>query len=225
MSQTNKRAEGPVQALGRRRLLQFCGTLPMVSMLGACGNLLPGQGPPPSLFRLTPKSTFRSDLPDANWQLVLETPVSDASFNTTRIVLQESPTQIDYYANAGWADRAPVMVQTLMVESFENSGRIVAVGREAISLRSDFILKSELREFQAIFFEGFPPLAAVNLNLKLVQMPRRAIVGSTSFAHKERARSDSLDDIVDAFDKALGKVLKGVVEWTLLTGQEALQNS
>ena len=63
------------------------------------------------------------------------------------------PTRFDYYALANWTDRAPLMVQGLVVESFENSGRIVAVGREAVGLKPDFVLKIEIREFQA---EAYP---------------------------------------------------------------------
>ena len=62
--------------------------------------------------------------------------------------------QIEYYARSGWADRAPLMVQTLMIESFENSKKIVSVGRESIGLRADFILKTELRELQAVYYNG-----------------------------------------------------------------------
>ena len=41
------------------------------------------------------------------------------------------------------------MVQTLMVESFDNFRCVVSVGRDTIGLRADYVLKSELREFQA----------------------------------------------------------------------------
>ena len=41
------------------------------------------------------------------------------------------------------------MVQILVVEFFENAKKILGVGREQIGLRSDFVLKNELREFQA----------------------------------------------------------------------------
>ena len=82
-------------------------------------------------------------------RMVIERPVSDKSLDTTRIALMRSPTQVEYYANSGWIDRAPTMIQTLMIESFENSGKIVSVGRENIGLRSDYVLKVELREFSA----------------------------------------------------------------------------
>src|SRR3546814_5798409 len=78
-----------------------------------------------------------------------------------------------------------------MIESFENSRKIVSVVRESIGLRADFILKSELRELQAVYYNGGLPEAWVSINAKLVQMPRRAIVASQSFDAKVTAeRSD-----------------------------------
>lgn len=210
--------------LHRRRLLRALAALPVVALAPGCSLPVPGQGPPPRLFRLTPKSTFREDLPVAHWQLVLEPPVADAGLNTTRIALQRSPIRIEYYANAGWADRAPLMMQTLLVESFENSGRIVSVGRESIGLRADFILKSELRELQAVYYDGGLPEAWVRINAKLVEMPRRAIVASQSFEAKTTATVDAMPEIVAAFDEASGKVLRRLVEWTLVEGEAAFRD-
>ncbi|MGD1878136.1 MAG: ABC-type transport auxiliary lipoprotein family protein [Kiloniellaceae bacterium] len=206
---------------GRRRLLRAVAALPVVALAPGCGLSVPGQGPPPELYRLTPKSTFRQDLPTVDWQLVLEPPVADAGLDSTRIALQRNPTQIEYYARSGWTDRAPLMIQTLMVESFENSKKIVSIGRESIGLRADFILKSELRELQAVYFNGDVPEAWVRLNSKLVQMPRRTIVASQSFDARIPAAADNLPDVIEAFDEALGKVLRSMVEWTLIEGEKA----
>lgn len=205
----------------RRRWLTGLTALPIVSLAAACETIIPGKGPPPVLYRLTPKSTFRSDLPEVRWQLVLELPVANAGLNTTRIALLRQPTQLEYYARANWTDRAPAMALTLMVESFENAQRIVAVGRESVGLRADFVLKTELREFQVEYFRSDRPTAHVGINAKLVQYPRRTIIGSHSFDSTALARADRLDDIIAAFDDALGKALKRLVEWTLLTGEEA----
>ena len=123
------------------------------------------------------------------------------------------------------------MVQTLMVESFENSERIVGVGREQIGLRSDFVLKTELREFQAEYTEKLPdrvatisastkpPSARVRINVKLVKMPLREIVASATFESKKLAKSNTMKDIIGAFDNALGSCLKSVVVWTLTKGE------
>ena len=212
---------GRPPAAGRRRFLRAIAALPAVALAPGCGLTVPGQGPPPELFRLTPKSSFRGDLPEAKWQLILEPPVANAGLNTTRIALQRSPTQLEYYARSGWADRAPTMVQTLMIESFENSRKIVSIGRESVGLRADFILKTELREFQAVYFNGDGPEAWVSVNAKLVQMPRRSIVASESFQYTVTAEADQLSAIIAAFDEALGKVLRKIVEWTLIEGDVA----
>lgn len=204
----------------RRRVLKLALAAPLAGLAAACQVAVPGQGPPPSLYRLSPKSTFAEGLPRVDWQLVLETPLANAGIDTTRIALQRTSMQIEYYARSQWSDRAPLMVQTLMIESFENSNRIVAVGRDVIGLRADFLLKSELREFQVVYYDG-PPRAHVNISARLVTMPRRAIIGAESFEAIVPAKADNIYAIIDAFDEALGKVLRRLVEWVLQTGEAA----
>ena len=204
----------PPRASGLRAAVA---ALAMAATLAGCGALkLPGQGPPPDVYTLTPKSTFDADLPRVSWQLVVEEPQAAGGINTQRIALGKSPTRIDYFASARWTERAPLMVQTLLVQSFENTGSIVAVGRQAIALRSDFNLRTDLREFQAEYYDttGLPRIR-VRLNAKIVKQPRRAIIASKTFEHATEALGHSMPEVVAAFDDALGKVLKQVVEWTL----------
>ncbi len=201
----------------RRALLRLVALALPTAALAGCADLIPGQGSPPTLYRLTPKSTFPGNLPTVDWQLVLGQPDADAALDTTRIALLREATRIEYFAKSGWTDRAPSMVQTLMLESFENSKRIVAVGRRAIGLRADFELRTELREFQAEYTAG-SITANVAINAKLVRAAERSIVGQKNFLIKAPAAIDDLDVIVQAFDDALGSVLKQIVVWTLETG-------
>jgi len=192
--------------------------LAAIFLASACsGSFLPGQAPPPKLFDLTPKSTFDADLPQVKWQLLVETPIAAAGINTSRIALKRSQTTLDYFAGAEWTDRAPALVQTLMIESFENTGKIISVGRETVALRSDYSLKIELREFQAEYYDGeeSPPKINVRINAKLVLMPDRIIMASETYGFEIQSESNTLEDIVLAFNEALGKVLKRVVGWTL----------
>lgn len=212
-----------VSKLGRRRALAILGAVPAVYALGACDPILPGQGPPPTLYTLTPKSTFPAGLPRVTWQLVLEVPYAPATLNTVRVGIMPQPTVFEYYARSSWSDRAPLMVQTLMTESFENTGRIVSIGRESIGLRADFVLKTELREFQMEAFRD-PPQVRVRVHAKLVQMPEREIVAANEFGHLEAANPDDMQQVIGAFDTALGKVLKELVEWTLRAGEEVARS-
>jgi cholesterol transport system auxiliary component len=191
----------------------------LLGMLFLAGCALPGFSPPPQLFTLTPKNTFTEGLPTVTDQILIEIPVAAAGLDTGRIALNRSATTLDYFAGVSWTDRAPAMVQTLMVESFENSGRAVSVGRDTIGLRADYVLKSELREFQAEYAgpdDPNPPRIHVRINAKLVAMPRRNIEASKTFEALEPARSTAFQDIIAAYDDALGKVLRRLVEWSLI---------
>ena len=200
------------------RLAKAVFSIVVVAALGACSIPIPGQGEAPKLYTLSPKSTFDQALPRADWQLVVDVPVAAGGLNTNRIALQTKPIEMQYYALAQWTETAPQMVQTLLVESFENTGKIVAVGRQAIGLRSDFNLKSELREFQAEYVaDATKPTVRVRVNAKIIEQPRRAIIASRNFEQRVISRSGAMDDVVIAFDEALGKVLKDIVEWTLKT--------
>jgi cholesterol transport system auxiliary component len=191
-------------------------------LLAACTGVLPGAGPAPTLFTLTPKNTFRADLAKVGWQLVVEEPLAAGGLDTNKIAVMPNALELQYYADARWTERAPRMVQTLLVESFENTGKIVAVGRQAVGLRSDFNLKSELREFQTEYRAGeTAPRVRVRLNVKLIEQPRQEIIASRNFEHVEQPKSAAMPDVIDAFDEALGKVLRRTVEWTLATAEEA----
>ena len=63
------------------------------------------------------------------------------------------------------------------------------------------------------------------LQASLMAMPRRRVVGTTEIGRSVAAQEATLDSIALAFDDALGKVLKRLVEWTLVTGQAARRTS
>ena len=182
----------------------------------ACQGLIPGASrDPPRLYELSPKSTFDPTLPRVRSQLVVESPESASGLQTSRIAVKQRPTTLDYYARSEWTDLAPRLVQTKLIESFENSGKIVSVGREGSGLRSDYVLKSELRHFEAQLYETEKPLIRVVVNVKLVKMPAREIVANRSFERTEKVAAADIDKLVEGFDEALGGVLKRIVEWSI----------
>tara|TARA_B100001123_G_scaffold38930_1_gene40238 strand:- start:136 stop:777 length:642 start_codon:yes stop_codon:yes gene_type:complete len=205
----------------RRQAVAVIGALG-ATVVSGCATL-PGNRPPPRFFNLSPKSHYDQQAPTVSWQMVVETPTASAGLSTMRIALQRRQHELEYFAQANWVDTAPKMVQTLIIESFENSGRIVAVGRESVGLRADFTLKTELREFQVDYIKDGTPRARVAVSAKLVRMPKRMIVGSWANQSYVRAEDSTLEAVVAAFDESLGKVMKRLVTWTLIRGQEVVQ--
>ncbi|NQW12208.1 MAG: membrane integrity-associated transporter subunit PqiC [Alphaproteobacteria bacterium] len=204
-----------IPMISRRSMAVLAGAASLSVALAGCG-VLPARKPPPQLYTLTPKSTFPDDLPYADWQLGIDSPSAPAGLSTTRIAVARQPLTLDYYAGAQWIDEAPSMVQRLLIESFENSGKIVGVGRESVGLRSNFVLRMELREFQAEYFDGATlPTVRVRLSAKLVKVPQRHIIASTTEERVIVAADNRMETIIRTFDDALGRALRGIVVWTL----------
>ncbi|HUF85946.1 MAG TPA: ABC-type transport auxiliary lipoprotein family protein [Thermohalobaculum sp.] len=189
------------------------------TLLAGCAGLaaLGAVTAPVDLYLLTPKSTYDPDLPQVTAQIVVGEPTAASSVNTDRIAVKPNAYQLQYFPDARWVDRAPLMVQSRLVESFENTGRVTSVGRQAIGLNADFSLISELREFQAeMGADPDAPLTVqVRLNIKIVKEPQGVIFASESFASQAETVSDDLGDVVAAFDEALGRTMKEAVQWTV----------
>ncbi len=211
---------GPTIAPIAGRLIGIFGICLSLAAAG-CVSVLPGGKEPARLFTLSPKSTFAPDIPKVDWHLNVDVPVAGTALNTPKIALSRSPFALDFYARATWVDRAPAMVQTLLVESFDNTRKIAFVTRRPSALRADYSLVTELREFQAEYDGEGPPAVRVRIKARLVELPRRTIVAATSAERVERAEGADLDSIINAFDEALGRVMRRVVEWTLTALPEA----
>jgi cholesterol transport system auxiliary component len=212
-SDTSSRSIVSRRALGRLIVLA------PVTALFACTSIIPGTGQPPQLYVLTRKTTFPTNLPMVAQQLLVDVPFAPAQIDTTRVALSRSPTTIDYFANAAWGDRAPLMVQALLIESFETTRKIVGVSRDEAGLRADYILMPELRRFEAVYAPSgvldAPPTVFTQLLVRLVRMPDRTIVGETIAERRETAARNSMEIIVEAYNDALGGVMKDIVTWTL----------
>ena len=186
----------------------------MALAVTGCASLL-GLGPAPHLYRVTPKSTYPANLPHPSVQILVDVPLAPAGLDTTRIALSHSAVSIDYFADSEWTDRLPQLVQTALLESFENSRAITAIDRESIGLRADFILKTEIRHFEALYDSpNGPPVVWVAIITRLVAPSGREIVAQSSFERREQASANEMPRIVLAFDEALGAVIKDIVVWT-----------
>ena len=127
----------------------------------------------------------------------------------------KSAISVDYFAGAAWTDRAPVMVQSLLIESFENTGKIAAIDRESLALRADYVLEPDLRDFTAIYGQTGMPVARVRMGLKLVRLPEKQIVAQRTVSADAPAQQNSVSAVVEAFNTALHQAIGDAVVWTL----------
>lgn len=193
----------------RRTLL-----LALATGLAACSGPL-GGGSPPQLYTLSPVKEFPPNLPKSNAQLLIEAPAAPGGLDSERIALMKSAISVDYFAGAAWTDRAPLLVQSLLVESFENTGKIAAIDRESLALRADYVLEPDLRDFTAIYGGSDVPTVRVRIGLKLVRLPEKQIVAQRTVSADAPAQQNSVPAVVEAFNTALHQVIGDAAAWTL----------
>jgi len=192
----------------------------LVPLLAGCSGIL-SSPPERQLYQLTPALAFAAPLPHVAAQLVVAMPTAPAGLASERIALSRSPVSLDYLAGAQWTDRVPFLVQSALVDGFVKSAAIPAVGPESLGLRTDFVLETTIRNFEAIYDSpNEPPRITAALDVKLVRIPERRIVAQMSVSREAKAAANSAPEIVLAFDRALGEAVTEVVSWTL--GNRAL---
>ena len=186
-----------------------------IAPLGACALANAGSGPAPQLFTLTAPHPASVEATAAKGPPIEVAEFSaPAALDTTRIAQQSTPNEIAYYADARWADRAPRMIQMLMVETLENSGRFNAVSPQGAGLRVDYELMGDIRQFAAVpSTNGGTSEVRVDLLARLVKKDERNILASSRFSARAPVEGSGIVPIVRAYDAALRGVLDGMADW------------
>jgi cholesterol transport system auxiliary component len=208
------------------RALRPLTALAMASWLSGCAALELAGGlagrEPPRLYQARAPTTFEADLPSLDRSLVIEVPSATPGLNTARIALRPTYTTVDYFGGAAWAEVLPVMVQGVMIDAFENSGRIEVFGPDLVGLRADYALLTEIRDFQAEYEDmRSAPRIRVRIQARLVRLPRRDSIAGTTALRVLPAEGTGIEAIVDTFERALADAARELVAWTLLQAQRA----
>lgn len=204
-------------AFARRRALALIALGGGASSLAACG-VIPEVDAPLNLYSLSPEVAPIADPPPLDWQLVVAEPKAGADLGTNRIALSRAANRIEYFAEGVWADVAPALIQAKLIEAFEMAVPQLAVGRDVAGLKPDFILQSDLRDFQAVY-AGSSAEAVVRIAARLVKMPERRIMGSISAVARRPAPGAGLPGIVAAFEAALGDVFAELIGGVLAAAE------
>lgn len=190
-------------------LLATLGALPGCAAVSA----ISGAATPLDAFALAPLSGTAAA--NGTRHVVIELPTASGAIATNRILVKPSRLQAAYLPGAAWADPAPEMIQTLLVQSLQASGAFRLVGRSTLGLFPDNTVLTEIRAFQGEPGpEGGPAFVArVALTMTVVREADRAIVASRSFEAKAGAADGAAPRIVAALDAAMGAILREAAPW------------
>ncbi len=189
-----------------------------------CVSLLPETSPPKPRYHI--EAVDLSAAPDfeqgssLDWALVIEDPNTTRVYDSVRIAVTPLPGKIEYFAGAEWADRAPQLFHTALIQTFEDSGRILSVGdRHAVPV-GDIILQTDIRALHVNMQNGAKE-AEVSIYARLSD-GKGQIYAAKRFDASQSARSDKGDDVVAALNGALKGVIAEITNWTFEEGGKAV---
>lgn len=189
-------------------------------LLAGCGSI---GGPKTEVKVYSPATAVTVDpaWPTVDWSLTVGVQAANAMLDSPRIAVRPTANQMQTYRGARWADNAPDLLQTALVEAFEDSGRFPSVMRfGGASARGDYGLWIEVRQFETVYEDGKPE-AVIEVQARLVKLRGGGIVASKRFRHAVAGRTAEVDDIVTAFGEAMSGLGTGLVAWTLAEGRRS----
>jgi phospholipid/cholesterol/gamma-HCH transport system substrate-binding protein len=157
-----------------------------------------------------------TDLPPApaeppSWLLVVPEPTTLMGFNTDKILLQPSQGESVPVANARWGDNVPILVQSKVVQSFENAGLAKSVSRARDGASGDYQLILDIRTFQ-ISKASEPATAEIDFIAKLIDKDGK-IVNASTFQGNAPVEGDGAQAYVNAIDKVFAKLAGELIGW------------
>ena len=115
---------------------------------------------------------------------------------------------------AKWPDTLSRVVQSRIVQSFENAGFLKTLGRQPDGLKVDYQLLIDLRTFQIVASET--PTAEISFSAKIVG-ENGQILGAKLFNVSVPASITDQAGVSAALNQAFDKVVTDLVVWTFKT--------
>jgi len=177
-------------------------TLALIIGLGACSS------PAPPTFDLSAPSIGR--VTKGRGQLAVSEPVAMQTLNSQQIVVRDAAGAVSAISGAQWGDRLPALVQTRLIEAFQNAGRLGQVGRPGDGTIAAFQLATELRDFEIVAATNE---AVVEIAARVINAANGQVVASRIFSARVPLDRITGPGAAVALNKALGQVLTQIVRW------------
>jgi cholesterol transport system auxiliary component len=199
-------------------------TLRAITLVLATAGLLPGCSALSALSgAATPLDAYDLNAPavpvqarnTTSRQLVVELPTAPGALTTDRILIRPHPLQAAYLPDAKWAEEVPIMLQTLMVRSFEDSNGFRYVGRRPLGASGDYALLTEVTDFQAEAGAQGDATIRLRLTARLVREEDAQVIASRSFTQTAPTASTEALALVEGFNLANQALMSDVTKWVL----------
>lgn len=137
-------------------------------------------------------------------------PVGIQPFEADRIIVREPGGALSFLGGGQWADRLPRLIQTRLIQSLENSGRLKSVSRPGDKVVSEYQLISEIRAFD---IAAGTSEAVVDISAKIVTEGTGKVVAARVFTARVPVPKVDAASAAVGLDAALARVLAEMVAW------------
>ncbi len=161
------------------------------------------------VFDILPPTAFGSDAKPLSGQLAVPLPTAIFQLDSQNIILRESREGAPLPLGPRWADNLTRLLQSKVIQSFENAGYINNVGN-ADAITGDYQLLIDIRNFQIITKPE--PVAIVELSAKIADTDGK-IVSAKLFQATAPASSAESEPAVKALNEAFQKNALDLVAW------------
>ena len=149
-------------------------------------------------------------------------PESSRVLDSERLFIAQPDGRLSAWQGVRWADPAPVLLRDRIVEAFMRDGRSTSVITDSTPMSADMELRSTLRAFQ-LEYRGTEAIAAVRLDVQLVDPAKRTAIASRRFEAIQATGSKREADVVSAFGVATDILAGQIVEWAVQVGAARLR--
>lgn len=176
----------------------------VLMMLAGCTG-----GSAPTTFDLTAPSPGRLAGSTRSYLVVAE-PSTVQALDSDRIIIRDTSGSISFLGSSQWADRVPRLVQTRLIQTFENAGRLGSVGRPGDRIVSDVQMNTDIRSFTVETGTGE---ALVEITAKLVNDKTGRVRAAKLFSARVPLGAIEGASAARAMNSALSTVLTEIVRW------------
>ncbi len=173
-------------------------------LLAGCGG-----GAAPTTFDLTAPSGF-GRVGGSGATLAVARPTTVQAFDSDRVIVKDSSGALSFVGGAQWADTVPALVQTRLIQTFENAGRIASVASPDQRVTPTAQLLTDIRSFNIDAASG---AAVVEITAKIVGDASGKIQRAKLFTARIPAGAIDGAGATQALNAALSQVLIEIVRW------------
>ncbi|WP_246504757.1 ABC-type transport auxiliary lipoprotein family protein [Microvirga antarctica] len=185
-------------------------------MLGRAGCVLAVAGLSAACSSGSVPTTFDLSAPSSRiggasgLQISVNEPAALQSLSGQQIIVKDQSGAITFLGGGQWSDNLPRLIQTRLINTFENASQLRAVSRPSSGAVADVQLISELRNFE-ISTPGNE--AFVEIAVKIINDSSGRIVNARIFRARVPAGSVDAPNAARALDQALSTVMLDIVRW------------